>query len=301
MTTAQDVDVISWRQFRDWARVENEYQKQIIGVHPADHPNAEARGRTYFDINVYRYFHAMQVCWPYLNRPDQKMLDVGSWPGAWLRAVAHFAARHRPQVWASGLLFPDDFLQKMDGACHGVQKCELDIWSPMHDREAPNVFTEKDFTFVSAMEVVEHLYHPGWMFKIIHDAMAPGGILFLTTNNVARLSNVFGLLTGFGTSNNLGELLPSNGGILGAWRPHAREYCWRELETIAGKAGFSLLSHGFYQENYCKPLIAGDALPSEELVYASEDERRFAMEISPVLAEPEQLKSGIYLVFRKAE
>ncbi len=292
---------IDWESFRQWALAENDYQKHIAGVHPADHAIPDLRGRTYFEVNVYRYFHALQVCWPWLNRPNQKAMDVGSWPGAWLRAIAHFAARHRPAVWASGLLFPDHFLEKMGGACIGIQKIELDVWSPMYDREVPNVFTEKNFTFVSAMEVVEHLYHPGWMFNVIHQAMSPGGILFLTTNNISRLSNLFGLLRGVGISGNLDELLPRDGGILGAWRPHAREYCWQELSQIAQKANFIPLAHGFYQENYGLPLIEGKALPSDELQYSSDEERQFAEIITPMLSEPGQLKSGMYLVFQKGQ
>ncbi|MDB5300632.1 MAG: hypothetical protein JWO87_2295 [Phycisphaerales bacterium] len=291
--------VASWDQFVEWARLENIHQKNISGVHPDDHGNAALRGRTYFEVNCFRYYHALKVCWPYLNRPGQKIMDVGSWPGGWLRAMSHFAGHHRPEVWASGLIFPDDFLVKMGGACHGTVKCELDVWSPMYDREAPNVFTERGFTLVTAMEVVEHLYHPGWMFKVIHDSMVTGGILFLTTNNVSRLFNLYGIVKGGGMAGNLDELLPRGGGILGAWRPHAREYCWQELNHIALKAGFHHIDHGFYQENYCMRLIEGEEQPSEELIYSNDEERQFARAITPMLYEPDQLKSGMYLVFKK--
>src|ERR1700760_4146565 len=141
-------ETVQWEAFRQWAREENGYQKKIAGVHGEDHANPELRGRTYFEVNLYRYFHAMQVCYPYLNRPNQKVMDVGSWPGAWLRAIKHFAAGQNPEIWASGLIIPENFIQMMGGACQGIQKIELDVWSPMYDREAPNVFTERGFTFV---------------------------------------------------------------------------------------------------------------------------------------------------------
>jgi hypothetical protein len=290
---------ILWEQFLAWARVENGHQKKIAGVHGADHANPDLRGRTYFEVNLYRYFHALQVCWPYLNRPGQKVMDVGSWPGAWLRVIAHFAAAHEPQVWASGLMFPDDFLGKMGGACQGTIKCELDVWSPMCVRDAPTQFSEREFTLVTAMEVVEHLYHPGGMFKVIHDSMSPGGILFLTTNNIARLSNVYGLLRGLGVAGNLNELLPRDGGILGAWRPHAREYAWRELDAIARNAGFESVDHGFYQENYALRLLEQEQSPTDDLLCSGSEERRFAQAIAPMLREPGQLKSGMYLVLKK--
>ncbi|HEX4794518.1 MAG TPA: methyltransferase domain-containing protein [Humisphaera sp.] len=294
-----ETTTLSWQQYLQWARRENEHMRAISGVHGNDHPNPDLRGRTYFEVNCYRYFHALQVCWPYINRPNQKIMDVGSWPGAWLRAIAHFAAAHKPEIWASGLIFPPDFIEKMGGACKGTLKCELDVWSPMHEREAPNVFTERNFTFVSAMEVVEHLYHPGWMFRIIHDAMVPGGVLFMTTNNVGRLSNIVGMLKGGGMAGNLDELLPRDGGKLGHWRPHAREYCWQELNHVALQYGFHHISHGFYSENYGLRLLEEKDQPSEELPYNDEGERRFVEAVRPMLMEQEQLKSGMYLVFRR--
>src|ERR1043166_7274543 len=107
----------TWQEFVDWAREENTYQKQIVGMHPADHPNPELRGRTYFEVNLYRYYHCLGVCWPYLTGRKQKILDVGSWPGVWMRAIAHFCEAEQHEIWATGLIFPDDFLKKMGGAC----------------------------------------------------------------------------------------------------------------------------------------------------------------------------------------
>src|SRR4051794_30526502 len=94
MDDTLDQSSITWDEFVRWAREENEYQKKAAGVHQQDHPNALLRGRSYFEVNLYRYFHALQVCWPFLNRPNQKVMDVGCWPGAWLRVIAHFARRH---------------------------------------------------------------------------------------------------------------------------------------------------------------------------------------------------------------
>ena len=290
---------VVWRRFLDWARTENDYQKAIAGVHGQDHGNPDLRGRTYFEVNVYRYFHALQVCWPYLNRPNQKIMDVGSWPGAWMRVISNFCSRHEPRIWACGLIFPERFLEKMGGACHGMLHCELDPQSPMRDKAAPTGLSEGGFTFVSAMEVVEHLYDPRGMFRLIGQAMNPGGVLFVTTNNITRLSNLFTLATGGGLTGNLDELNPRDGGILGNWRPHAREYAWRDLNEIATAAGFSHLTHGFYQENYARRLIEGTETPSEGLIFENARQRRFAQAVRPLLAEAEQLKSGMYLVFRR--
>ncbi|MDB5171381.1 MAG: hypothetical protein JWN51_154, partial [Phycisphaerales bacterium] len=50
---------------------------------------------------------------------------------------------------------------------------------------------------------------------------------------------------------------------------------------------------------YCMRLIEGEEQPSEELIYSNDEERQFARAITPMLYEPDQLKSGMYLVFRK--
>src|SRR5689334_23365497 len=99
----------TWQEFVDWARVENEYQKKIAGAHPADHPNPELRGRTYFEVNLYRYYHCLSVCWPFITGKTHKILDVGSWPGVWMRLMAHFCEPEHHEIWATGLIFPDEF------------------------------------------------------------------------------------------------------------------------------------------------------------------------------------------------
>jgi len=129
--------------------------------------------------------------------------------------------------------------------------------------------------------------------------MVPGGILFLTTNNVARLSNVHGLLKGLSMAGNLDEIIPRGGGILGSWRPHAREYCWQELNHVALQYGFHHISHGFYSENYGLRLLEEKDMPSEDLLFNDDNERRFVEAVRPMLMEQEQLKSGMYLVFRR--
>src|SRR5256885_183476 len=136
----------TWQEFIAWAKEENVYQKQIAGAHPDNHPNPELRGRTYFEVNLYRYYHCLGVCWPFLTQG---------------------------------------------------------------------------------------------------------------THKAARLQNLAGMLAGGGMAGNLDELLPRGGGQLGAWRPHAREYVWQELNHVAMKSGFAHIAHGFYQENYGLKLIEG--------------------------------------------
>ncbi|MFO0838422.1 MAG: methyltransferase domain-containing protein [Phycisphaerae bacterium] len=287
-------------EFVEWARGENEHQRRLAGVHAADHLNADLRGRTYFEVNLYRYYATLRIAWPYLHaQPNPKILDVGSWPGVWLRIVRHYLAARNPKIFATGLIFPDNFMDLMAGACDGTIKCELDPWSPLADRGAPNELTEHEFTFISAMEVVEHLYHPAWMFQLLSDAMAPGGILVLTTNNVARIRNLLDLMQGGGLFGNLEQLVPIAGGSTGAWRPHMREYAWRELNHLALLAGFEYVEHGFFEDNYGVRLIENVNSASDDLVVPPDADARFVERIASGALEREQLKPSLYLVLRR--
>jgi hypothetical protein len=61
--------------------------------------------------------------------------------------------------------------------------------------------------------------------------------------------------------------------VEGHWRPHAREYCWQELNHVALQYGFHHISHGFYSENYGLRLLEEKDQPSEELLFNDENEQ----------------------------
>ncbi len=287
----------SWDEFLVWARAENEHQRRLVGAHYAD---PDLRGRTYFEVNLYRYYATLKLAWPYLQTPQPKILDVGSWPGVWLRVLKQFIGQRNPQIWATGLIFPQNFMEVMNGACDGTMKCELDPWSPLAEKDAPNELTQRGFTFVSAMEVVEHLYHPGWMFQVLADAMAPGGILLMTTNNIARLQNMLDLLRGGGLSGNLEQLVPIGGGSTGAWRPHMREYAWMELNHLALQAGFEYVAHAFFEDNYGKRLLTGQDAIELELQIPADVPAGLVAALDPLLHERAQLLPAMCLVLRRS-
>jgi hypothetical protein len=159
---------ISWPNYLAWAREEDAFQ--LKRERNDDHPNLRLRGRSYFEVNLYRFFRSLELCHPILAEPrSHKILDIGSFPGVWLRALNHFAKSDKSphDYWAAGLELDQTFADVTGGVCSNILTCELDIFSPLADRDVPNVLTETGFTFVSAMEIVEHLYHPGWMFDHI--------------------------------------------------------------------------------------------------------------------------------------
>jgi SAM-dependent methyltransferase len=97
------------------------------------------------------------------------------------------------------------------------------------------------FDLVLCMEVIEHIndHEPAegqiidewkqsgvnFLLTCAHDALKPGGLLFVTTPNACSITTIFKLL------NHQPPML---------WRPHIREYTVYELDEIVRKAGFSL-------------------------------------------------------------
>jgi SAM-dependent methyltransferase len=101
------------------------------------------------------------------------------------------------------------------------------------------VFPYADGTFrvVLFCEIIEHLLmNPLHALREIHRVLEPGGLLVLTTPNVARLGNVLALLSGANIYD------PYSG--YGPYGRHNREFTRHELHLLLGFAGFGEL-HSF--------------------------------------------------------
>ena len=90
-------------------------------------------------------------------------------------------------------------------------------------------------------EVIEHIrISPLRALLEINRILRPGGILLLTTPNVARLSNVLALLVG----KNIVEAFPDEDSELTHIRDkmkHIREYTMNELKTLMNRAGIKII------------------------------------------------------------
>src|SRR5436190_24331054 len=84
------ISTLPWESFLSWARSEDQFQLQR--ERNEEHPNPLLRGRSYFEVNLYRFYRSLSLVLPYLTEPRaHKILDIGSFPGVWLRALNHFA------------------------------------------------------------------------------------------------------------------------------------------------------------------------------------------------------------------
>ena len=103
-----------------------------------------------------------------------------------------------------------------------VKPCDLNKSAKLGDRS---------FDFILFCEVIEHLARwPLETLSELHDSLAPGGTVLLSTQNLVRLSNRIRLARGRPLFVNF---VPESM-IMG----HMREYCAEELTYLLDRAGF---------------------------------------------------------------
>lgn len=102
-----------------------------------------------------------------------------------------------------------------------------------------------DFDGILFVEVLEHLLvNPLFLFREIWDHLTPGGFLFLTTPNMARLGNRWKLLRGRSIKEN-GRYPVEPGGVNG----HVIEYTRDELDRLLTFEGFRPQRHRIVQQS----------------------------------------------------
>jgi SAM-dependent methyltransferase len=117
---------------------------------------------------------------------------------------------------------------------HQVERAQTTWTSTMFNAEVEAFpYPDDSFDVVLFCELIEHfLTDPLAALREIHRVLAPGGLLILTTPNVARLENVMRLLHGV----NLYD--PYSG--YGPYGRHNREYTRHELWRLLEFAGFEV-------------------------------------------------------------
>jgi SAM-dependent methyltransferase len=115
-----------------------------------------------------------------------------------------------------------------DGAHY---QCDLNALDPGRAGRPPLA----DYDVIVYAEVLEHLHTPPLpVLRLLHDALAPNGILVLQTPNAASLSKRVRLLFGIQPYEMIRDSRTNPG--------HFREYTLDELRRLAHQAGFELLA-----------------------------------------------------------
>ncbi len=106
----------------------------------------------------------------------------------------------------------------------------------------PLPFSDNSFDAVMMNETIEHLLgSPLPCLKEIRRVLKPTGLIFLTTPNVASLSNRIRFMSGRNIYTPV-EVLVN----VAPYKCHNREYTMSDMEQLAGMAGLDVVEKGFY-------------------------------------------------------
>jgi SAM-dependent methyltransferase len=210
---------------------------------------ADVKGKHSVLVSLVRFWKVLVAVAE--NCPEfRTVVDVGPYPGAMIKLLRHFF-HHDFEYWGIGLGLADDYrgqMEKLGGRCF---ETELDPRFP--DAAAVQEWPVRNADCVLLLDVIEHLVDPLPCLDSINRALGPGGTLILTTDNVTGFGNVYQMLRR-GHSPNI-HPLRSSYFFRGDWRPHFREFSAGELEFFLKHAGFSIVSHEFFERRqgdyYC--------------------------------------------------
>ena len=248
--------------------------------------------------------HALRACWPYLKRSSQSILDIGPDPLPWLRTLERCCdSAHK----MAGCVQNADTAEVSESSPYLMTAVELDIWSPLARKGLPAQLPHGDYTLITALNLIDHLYHPEPFIKAVAQVLRPGGVLLLTGANISARKNLLGLLRGDGVAPDLDAVV----GLKRGPRPRVRQYSWREIANLALSHNFVPVRHGFYEGDDTFSLRQHSAFGIQHSTLARplpnpppEYRGREPKELPPtccrwLLAHPHQLRSHFYLLLAR--
>ncbi|HXQ95267.1 MAG TPA: class I SAM-dependent methyltransferase [Thermoplasmata archaeon] len=192
--------------------------------------------RSYAEFQARRYPSIIQFFGTTPPRSGTRTLDLGGGIGS--LAIALHAAYGGSYDVADFLPVPDGVRAAQVAA--GVSqsyRCDLTT------RPALDALP-RDYGLILFVEVLEHLLvNPLLLFREIRDHLAPGGRLFLTTPNAARLGNRYRLLLGRSIQER-GRYPRDGQGVYG----HVVEYTRGELDRLLAVERFRPLRRTVVQQ-----------------------------------------------------
>lgn len=190
-----------------------------------------------------RFWMAIRSAQARLPGGGGTVLDLGVYPGTFLRLLHQLYGDRKWRLIGAGLMVSDEFRRAMAQACSAeiltvnLDPRNTDLRPKGHSTRTPLDADSVHFTF--ALEIIEHLVSPTHLFAEAFRVSAPGGHLLVTTPNVARVGNVFKLLVG---RSNFDRLTPVDyQDSEDEWRPHFREYTVAEVSSFFERAGFEVV------------------------------------------------------------
>jgi 2-polyprenyl-3-methyl-5-hydroxy-6-metoxy-1,4-benzoquinol methylase len=134
-------------------------------------PNAERQMPELTQPGLHEALEERVVRLPGLNR-ETPILDLGCGSGAWLARLSYNGFKNLHGVDNQSIVgFPN---QPVPFSCsYADLNSDPDLG-----------LGEKTYGLITAIEVIEHLHNPGWLFRLVSNHMSPEGYFLLTTPNI---------------------------------------------------------------------------------------------------------------------
>jgi len=192
-------------------------------------------------------------------RPGAALLDIGTYPGSFPR-LARACFSDEVKVSACGMPGTSSFHDALSRAGIAFRACNIDpqvvttveIPAGISNDQIPKglPFDPGSIDVITCMEVVEHLYSLKTLFTECHRVLVPGGILYLTTNNIMDRVGLLRIFRSHDT--NLDDDLDQTtvwSDANSPWRGHVRFYSIKQLAAAGARAGLASLRTGFFQQH----------------------------------------------------
>jgi SAM-dependent methyltransferase len=205
-----------------------------------------------------RFFRGLRAIQEHM-RPGATLLDIGSYPGSFPRLV-RACYGDSMKILACGMPGTHQFQGGLAREGIEFQACNLDpeVYSKV---ELPKGMSLEDvprglpypsgsIDIITCTEVVEHLFSLRTLIMECQRVLAPGGILYITTNNVM---DRVGLLRIFCSQDtNLDNQIDQTtiwSQESSPWRGHVRFYSAKLLAEVGARAGLAVRRVSYFQQH----------------------------------------------------
>lgn len=234
----------------DFYRVLAELPKVPYDVHP------EPDGSYTYHIRQRMHFTLSCLAPVVEARRAWSVLDLGAFPGSFLRALPATWPGHDFRFEAAGLAENAEFLADLHRL--GIPWHRVNLDPAFADARALPTrlpIEEPRFDLIVATEIVEHLLEPTHLLREARRLALPDALLVVTTPNLATLYRRLAFLVR-GQSPNV----PISQGLMeyrGDWRPHVREFTASELREILARSGWRVTEVHPYNAGTDRAAAAG--------------------------------------------
>ena len=200
-------------------------------------------------VDYTRYRKIVQKYLKYKKLNDfQNILDVGVYPGCLPQILSKIESIEKYNYFGLGLGFSQEFKNEMKKIKVNLLDVDLDPRLNLNKNIPNTIPLNSNFCdLIILTDVIEHFFDPFYPLKEMNRVSKLGGKLILTTDNLPRFDLVFSIFKG---NSIYTKLIESNIFFNGDWRPHFREYSKSELVQLLNWAGFDIVEHEFFNNEF---------------------------------------------------